>query len=157
MIHHSSRGEFAIRDKQWKLVMGSTKKRKQELYDLSNDPGETHNLFDTQRERAGTLQQKLTRIVRSGRSTQGNPVPNDTPYWDDLFWMTELSISNQIKPYKALKRKQRFIVLPAPVDPSLMLSHTSIAYQKCLTKMNPRRTFQAEYLVAWRTRKAEFY
>ena len=50
MIHHSSRGEFAIRDKQWKLVMGSTKKRKQELYDLSNDPGETHNLFDTQRE-----------------------------------------------------------------------------------------------------------
>ena len=63
MIHHSSRGEFAIRDKQWKLVMGSTKKRKQELYDLSNDPGETHNLLETQSERAVALQQKLTRIV----------------------------------------------------------------------------------------------
>ena len=89
MIHHSYRGEFAIRDKQWKLVMGSAKKRKQELYDLSNDPGETHNLLETQSERAVALQQKLTRIIRSGRSTQGNPVPNDTPYWDDLFWMTE--------------------------------------------------------------------
>ena len=89
MIHHSSGGAFAIRDKQWKLVMGSKKKRLQELYDLSNDPSETHNLFETQSERAKTLQQKLTHIIRSGRSTQGNPVPNDTPYWDDLFWMTE--------------------------------------------------------------------
>ena len=89
IIHHSSRGEFAIRDKQWKLVMGSAKKRTQELYDLSNDPGETHNLFETQSERAKNLEQKLTRIIRSGRSTQGDPVPNDTPYWNDLFWMTE--------------------------------------------------------------------
>ncbi len=89
MIHHSSGGAFAIRDKQWKLVMGSKKKRLQELYDLSNDPGETQNLFETQSERAKILQQKLTHIVRSGRSTHGNPVPNDTPYWDDLFWMTE--------------------------------------------------------------------
>ena len=31
--------------------MGSAKKG-QELYDLSNDPGETHNLFETQSERA---------------------------------------------------------------------------------------------------------
>ena len=85
IIHHSSRGEFAIRDKQWKLVMGSAKKRSQELYDLSNDPGETHNLFETQSERAKKLEQKLTHIIRSGRSTQGDPVLNDTPYWNDLF------------------------------------------------------------------------
>ena len=107
MIHHSSRGEFAIRDKQWKLVMGSTKKRKQELYDLSNDPGEKHNLFDTQRERAGTLQQKLTHIIRSGRSTQGNPVPNDTPYWDDLFWMTEAQYQQPDQAIQSIEKKTK--------------------------------------------------
>jgi len=107
MIHHSSRGEFAIRDKQWKLVMGSTKKRKQELYDLSNDPGEKHNLFDTQRERAGTLQQKLTHIIRSGRSTQGNPVPNDTPYWDDLFWMTEAEYQQPDQAIQSIEKKTK--------------------------------------------------
>ena len=107
MIHHSSRGEFAIRDKQWKLVMGSTKKRKQELYDLSNDPGEKHNLFDTQRERAGTLQQKLTHIIHSGRSTQGNPVPNDTPYWDDLFWMTEAEYQQPDQAIQSIEKKTK--------------------------------------------------
>ena len=107
IIHHSSRGEFAIRDKQWKLVMGSTKKRKQELYNLSNDPGEKHNLFDTQRERAKTLQQKLTHIVRSGRSTQGNPVPNDTSYWDDLFWMTEAEYRQPDQAIQSVEKKTK--------------------------------------------------
>tara|TARA_B100001769_G_scaffold87478_1_gene66783 strand:+ start:235 stop:1128 length:894 start_codon:yes stop_codon:yes gene_type:complete len=107
MIHHSSRGEFAIRDKQWKLVMGSAKKRKQELYDLSNDPGETHNLLETQSERAVALQQKLTRIVRSGRSTQGNPVPNDTPYWDDLFWMTEAEYQQPDQAIQSVEKKTK--------------------------------------------------
>ena len=107
MIHHSSRGEFAIRDKQWKLVMGSIKKRKQELYDLSNDPGEKHNLFDTHRERAGTLQQKLTHIIHSGRSTQGNPVPNDTPYWDDLFWMTEAEYQQPDQDIQSVEKKTK--------------------------------------------------
>jgi len=107
MIHHSYRGEFAIRDKQWKLVMGSAKKRKQELYDLSNDPGETHNLLETQSERAVALQQKLTRIIRSGRSTQGNPVPNDTPYWDDLFWMTEAEYQQPDMAVKSIEKKTK--------------------------------------------------
>ena len=107
MIHHSYRGEFAIRDKQWKLVMGSAKKRKQELYDLSNDPGETHNLLETQSERAVALQQKLTRIIRSGRSTQGNPVPNDTPYWNDLFWMTEAEYQQPDMAVKSIEKKTK--------------------------------------------------
>lgn len=107
MIHHSSRGEFAIRENQWKLVMGSTKKRKQELYNLSNDPGEKHNLFDTQRERAKTLQQKLTHIVRSGRSTQGNPVSNDTSYWDDLFWMTEAEYRQPDQAIQSVEKKTK--------------------------------------------------
>ena len=107
MIHHSSRGEFAIRENQWKLVMGSTKKRKQELYDLSNDPGETHNLFETQSERAEALRQKLTQIIRSGRSTQGNPVPNDTPYWDDLFWMTEAEYQQPDMASKSIEKKTK--------------------------------------------------
>ena len=107
MIHHRSRGEFAIRENQWKLVMGSTKKRKQELYDLSNDPGETHNLFETQSERAEALRQKLTQIIRSGRSTQGNPVPNDTPYWDDLFWMTEAEYQQPDMASKSIEKKTK--------------------------------------------------
>ena len=107
MIHHSSRGEFAIRDTQWKLVMGSTKKRNQELYDLSNDPGETTNLIEKQTERAQALRQKLTHIVRSGRSTKGNAVPNDTPYWDDLFWMTEAEYQQPDLAAQSIEKKTK--------------------------------------------------
>ena len=107
MIHHSSRGEFAIRDTQWKLVMGSAKKRNQELYDLSNDPSETTNLIEKQTERAQTLRQKLTHIVRSGRSTKGNAVPNDTPYWDDLFWMTEAEYQQPDLAAQSIEKKTK--------------------------------------------------
>ena len=86
---------------------GFHKKRKQELYDLSNDPGETRNLFETQRERAGTLQQKLTHIICSGRSTRGNPVSNDTPYWDDLFWMTEAEYQQPDQAIQSVEKKTK--------------------------------------------------
>lgn len=107
MIHHSSRGEFAIRDKQWKLVMGSTKKRNQELYDLSNDPSETANLIEKKSELAQRLQQKLTHIIRAGRSTKGKAVPNDTPYWDDLFWMTEAEYQQPVPAAKSIEKKTK--------------------------------------------------
>jgi len=89
MIHHSVQGGFAIRNGKWKLVMGSQKSKKRELYDLSVDPSETKNIFDLNPEIAKQLEAALTRIVINGRSTAGKPVSNDTGYWNDLYWIDE--------------------------------------------------------------------
>jgi arylsulfatase A len=89
MIHHSSSGGFAIRDGKWKLVMGARRSRKRELYDLSSDPGESNNVITEHPDIAKRLEQALSRIVVNGRSTPGDPVSNDTGYWNDLFWMDE--------------------------------------------------------------------
>ena len=55
-------GKCGLRHGDWKIVrMGGRKspgKSKWELYDLSNDPGETHNLFETQSELAKELEEK---------------------------------------------------------------------------------------------------
>jgi choline-sulfatase len=47
-----------------------------ELYDLSSDPGETHNLYASQRERARDLESRLDR-VNAGLSTPAMPAPVD--------------------------------------------------------------------------------
>jgi hypothetical protein len=61
VIHHSSRGFFAIREENWKLVEGlgsggftqptviiSEKEDPQgQLYDLEKDPGETQNVYNS--------------------------------------------------------------------------------------------------------------
>jgi arylsulfatase A len=87
MIHHSSNGGFAIRDGRWKLVMGVNRSKKRELYDLSSDSGEHRNVVAENLEIAKRLERALTRIVVNGRSTPGDSVPNDTGFWDDLYWM----------------------------------------------------------------------
>ena len=87
MIHHSSTGGFAIRDGRWKLVMGGKRSKKRELYDLSSDSGELKNVVAENLEIAKRLERALTRIVVNGRSTPGDSVPNDTGFWDDLYWM----------------------------------------------------------------------
>lgn len=89
MIHHSSNGGFAIRAGHWKLVMGSRKNQKRELYNLSLDPGESKNVIKQNPEIARRLESSLTQIVINGRSTPGNAVPNDTGYWSDLYWLSE--------------------------------------------------------------------
>ncbi|MCR9297185.1 MAG: hypothetical protein NXI32_31175, partial [bacterium] len=59
-----------------------------ELYDLSLDPGETNNVYESDSEVVKELQTQISEIVARGRSNSGAPVPNDTGYWDDLAWMT---------------------------------------------------------------------
>jgi len=86
VIHHGVSGRFAIRDGKWKLVL-EDKRRKRELYDISSDPRERKNLIAEHPDVAEELLTKITNIVRDGRSTQGEPQPNDTPWWSDLTWM----------------------------------------------------------------------
>ncbi len=81
---------FSIIDGHWKLVMPSRRIANTELYDLSRDKSETNNLENENPERVHTLLDQLNRIVVSGRSTPGQPQSNDTGYWQDLAWMTEV-------------------------------------------------------------------
>ncbi len=88
IIHHGVSGRFAIREGEWKLVMESRKKSdKRELYHLASDPSEEKDLLAGNEAIAQDLLRKLTEIVKSGRSTPGEPVPNDTAWWENLVWM----------------------------------------------------------------------
>ena len=88
IIHHSSQGRFAIREGKWKLIMaGARKAMKSQLYDLEKDPGETVNLSGKHPEIVTSLTAKITGIIKTGRSSPGTPVKNDTPPWPDLGWI----------------------------------------------------------------------
>jgi arylsulfatase A len=86
IIHHSAQGGFAIRDGRWKLVMPH-RKQVSELYDLDADPGETQNVLEGNPDIASDLTDRITDIVRRGRSGDGPNQPNDQPWWEDLTWM----------------------------------------------------------------------
>lgn len=102
VIHHSITGHFAIRVGKWKLNMlrgsgGSLKpviikpdlgEALFELYDMENDPGETTNLFFEQPEIVERLSEKITQIIKNGRSTDGTPQPFVKDNWKQLTWMT---------------------------------------------------------------------
>jgi arylsulfatase A-like enzyme len=93
IVHHSINGKFAIRDKQWKLVLcpGSggwthpDRKAAEEglplvqLYDMQDDPGETTNLYQQEPARVKSMLALLKRLVADGRSTPGIPQENDLP------------------------------------------------------------------------------
>ncbi|MEO1997366.1 MAG: arylsulfatase, partial [Planctomycetaceae bacterium] len=85
MVHHSARGRFAVRSGHWKLVM-ETSKLKRELYNLQTDPAESRNVVGQHPDVVARLKTELTNIVNTGRSTPGDAVPNDTPPWSDLTW-----------------------------------------------------------------------
>ena len=86
IIHHSVGGRFAIRDGKWKLVMeGGSQKR--ELYDIQSDPRERKNLIGKHPDVTEKLVAKITKIILNGRSTKGEPQPNDTGWWSNLVWM----------------------------------------------------------------------
>ena len=79
VINHSARGMFAIRDGSWKLVLGNGSGGRQaprgkpfekpyELYDLSDDIAETHNVAAQNRDVVERLTKQLELIRDSGRS-----------------------------------------------------------------------------------------
>ncbi|MGJ8645080.1 MAG: sulfatase family protein [Luteolibacter sp.] len=86
MIHHSFEGRFSIREGDWKLIMPHEGDG-YELYNLANDPTESSDVYAANSVIASDLEDKITEIVTSGRSTPGVDVGNDTAWWDDLEWI----------------------------------------------------------------------
>ena len=90
MIHHSSRGGFAIRAGDWKLVAGVgsgaavPKNGQMELYDLKDDPAETMNVIGQHPEVAERLKDQITEIILNGRTRKGSKARNDTPV--KMWW-----------------------------------------------------------------------
>ena len=80
IVHHDTRGGFAIRQGPWKLVILVDYDTPPvfELYNLEDDIGETRNVRDAHPDTADRLLALLERYVREGRSTPGPAQPNDT-------------------------------------------------------------------------------
>ena len=92
-VHHSIRGNFAIRKGDWKLIMcpgsggwslpGPKDKEglkglpKVQLYNLSNDPEESINLESSEPEKVSELKLLLSKYITEGRSTPGAIQKND--------------------------------------------------------------------------------
>ncbi|MFD1614633.1 sulfatase family protein [Gelatiniphilus marinus] len=97
-VHHSINGSFAIRKGAWKLILcagsgGWSFPRpdnktaldtlpKYQLYNLKNDPSETHNLIAIHPEKGKALKNLLTKYIVEGRSTPGTPQQNDSIDFD---------------------------------------------------------------------------
>lgn len=92
VIHHSVNGCFALRDGPWKLARcagsgGWAQPRDKQaaeqglppvqLYHLTDDTAEQHNLQAERAEVVRSMNAKLTNAVRSGRTTPGAPAKND--------------------------------------------------------------------------------
>ena len=85
VVHHSGNGFFAIRDKNWKLILGRGSggfsrpsiirpdqlkpgEPRGQLYDLADDPGERTNLYSARPDVVERLSGLLARYRESGRS-----------------------------------------------------------------------------------------
>ena len=92
VVHHSINGSFAIRQEKWKLAFcpGSggwsapkpKDARKQglpefQLYNLEEDPGETHNYYGKHPDVIEAMYQRMSKYIDHGRSTPGPRQPND--------------------------------------------------------------------------------
>jgi hypothetical protein len=102
-VHHSSGGEFSIRQGQWKLLLhaGSGGNNYQDqpayaayyekpiqLYNILSDPDETKNVADANADIVKKLTALMRRYVMEGRSTPGSAQSNATPNdWKQLSWM----------------------------------------------------------------------
>lgn len=74
-VHQSMRGDLAIRQGPWKLVLPKT--GDPELYHLGDDIGETKDLAKTKPEVVEKLTALIKRYRREGRSTPGAPQPEE--------------------------------------------------------------------------------
>lgn len=105
IVHHSINGSFAYRKGKYKTIFcpGSggwsfpkpdadlTKELPPvQLYDLEKDTAEQVNLQKDFPEIVQQHRSELTKIVKDGRSTQGQPQANDGPkVWKSLSWMED--------------------------------------------------------------------
>jgi arylsulfatase A len=97
VIHHSSKGRFAVREGKWKLIMEHASAPQRELYDLDADPGERTNIIAQHADIASRLTERITAIVQKGRTTPGADQANDAGWWDDLTWTPGKGSSPKIK------------------------------------------------------------
>ena len=92
VVHHSISGKFAVRQANWKLELcpgsggwgkpGDTDAKKQglpdvQLYDLSNDIGETKNVQTEHPDVVARMTKILEQQIANGRSTPGAKQAND--------------------------------------------------------------------------------
>ena len=85
MIHQSMKGQFAVREDKWKLIVPFSAESKMELYDLKSDLSEKQNIIKQYPEVAAALKVKMTNIIQSGKSREACVSKNDTPvilYWN---------------------------------------------------------------------------
>ncbi|MCZ6672670.1 MAG: arylsulfatase [Verrucomicrobia bacterium] len=87
IINHAMNGRYAIREGDWKLILPNGDNQR-ELYNLSDDPGEETNIFGQQPGIEKQLEERITTIVKNGRTTSGAPQSNDVPWWPDLTWIS---------------------------------------------------------------------
>ncbi len=104
LIHQSIDGSLSIRKGKWKLEMcpgsggwSDPKPGEEEpgspafqLYDLSADIGERHNVIEAHREVADALRKQLKEHIFRGRSTPGPMQQNNgQAVWDTIRWVEE--------------------------------------------------------------------
>jgi arylsulfatase A-like enzyme len=77
LVSDSGEPVFAVREGRWKLILMPD--GRDELYDLSADPGETANRLADHPEIAARLSRSLAALVAAGRSTPGIAQENDAP------------------------------------------------------------------------------
>lgn len=92
VVHHSIDGEFAIRDKRWKLLLAnysggwgtpSLKEAQRDslpavqLFDMKKDVRETMNVCADSPARVERMKRLMARYIVEGRSTPGAPQEND--------------------------------------------------------------------------------
>ncbi|MFH5833838.1 arylsulfatase [Halalkalibaculum sp. DA384] len=104
-VYHSFSGNFAIQQDEWKLILwpgsggwtspvgqDSLKSLpKYQLYNMKKDPKELHNLTGDMPGKVTDLKNILSRYIREGRSTPGNPQSNaPVEKWPQVdYWMSE--------------------------------------------------------------------
>lgn len=103
-VHQSIDGSLSIRMDSWKLEMcpgsggwsdprpgeGPPGAPRFQLYNLEDDIGETRNLIAAYPDVAAHMRARLRAIVRNGRSTPGEPQPNNgEAAWSAVHWLEE--------------------------------------------------------------------